>query len=137
MNIQDTQKVKQLARERNMPISDLIEGLIATGYLMHELGEIKPSPLGYYRGFFTDAGATTGVQIIETTATHEIGIAYFQGNLMKFYRNTLTGQIGVDVDALAKTLGYEGAHDLLSQDKNLDLLNEAKKQTGVWPIQTL
>lgn len=74
---------------------------------------------------------------MQKTETHEIGVAYFQGNLMKFYKNIKTGQVGADVDALAKTLGFADAHDLLSQDKTLDLLNAAQKEVGVWPIQAI
>lgn len=138
MTTQDIQKLKDLATKKATDIGDLLEGFIAAGYLMcDDQGQINPTPLGYHSDFFDKTGVTIGLQIVQQTETHEVGIAYFQGNLMKFYKNIKTGQVGADVDALAKTLGFSGAHEMLSQDKTLDLLNKVNKETGVWPIQAI
>ena len=136
MRTQDILKLKDLAEESNISTNDVVDQLMIVqcmGY-NEKSNSIEPTPMGYLAGIFDKTGVTTSIQLFESTKTHEVYLAYFQGNLMKFYKNIATGEIGADVDAMALTLGFNSAHELLSQDKTLDLLSEVKRQTGVWPI---
>lgn len=71
---------------------------------------------------------------INTTDTHEIYLGSFDGQPVRFFKDLITGDVRVNAEDMARTLGYESAHDMLSRDESLDALNAAYKETGVWPL---
>jgi prophage antirepressor-like protein len=71
---------------------------------------------------------------INTTDTHEIYIGSFEGQQVRFFKDLITGDVRINAEDMARTLGYESAHDMLGRDESLDALNAAYKETGVWPL---
>lgn len=139
MRDQDILRIITAANENEKSNETIIDELVTTQYLAYNAAtnSIEPTPFGYLSGFFDKTGATTSTQLLQTTESHDVFIAYFDGNLMKFYKDLKTGEVGADLETMSKTLGFADAHDLLSKDESLDLLNECVKQTGVWPLKSI
>lgn len=77
------------------------------------------------------------MKLLFATPFIEIYQGEFQGNSIRFVKDIKTGEINVSAEDIAKTLGFESAHDMLSRDESLDALNSAYKATGVWPLKEL
>lgn len=138
MRDQHNSRIIELARESNKSIETIIDELMyAQCSYNPKSNSIEPTPMGYLSGIFDKTAATTSMQLLQTTKTHEVFIGYFDGNLMKFYKDLKTGEIGADLETMAQTLGFDDAHELLSKDESLDLLNDCYKKTGTWPIKTI
>lgn len=136
---QHNSRLIELARESNKSLETIIGELLSVQCIAYnaESQSLQPTPLGYLSGIFDKTAATTSTQLLQTTETHQVFIGYFDGNLMKFYKDLKTGEIGADLETMSKTLGYDDAHDLLSKDESLDLLNDCYKKTGTWPLKTI
>lgn len=134
MRDKDLTRFTLLKAERNTSTEDLALDLLSKSYLDQSL---LPTARAYYDGIFDSAGATTSLQLLSVTEKAEVHIGYFDGNLMKFHKDLVTGEISTDVDCLAKTLGFMDAHDLLSRDETMDILLQSEKETGVWPVRTI
>jgi hypothetical protein len=135
MKKQDEQRVKELALTNGITIQEMEAKLIRMEFLNEDL---TPTPLGYFNAAFDSASVTTGApQLLEETDTHQILISYFNGNLMKFFKNKSTGAVSIEADGAAKALGYENEHDLLGTNESLDALNQSYKETGIWPLHKI
>ena len=77
------------------------------------------------------------MKLIETTPKHFIFEDYFQGIQVLIMKNKATGVIHINADSVAKVLGYADTQDMMSSDKVLDLCNEVKNETGIFPIETV
>lgn len=75
--------------------------------------------------------------LINITNDYEIYQGAFQGTPVRFLKDRKTGEINVAAEDMAKVLGYTDAHEMLSQDEHLDAINEAHKETGVFPLKTI
>ena len=47
---------------------------------------------------------------------------------VRFYKNTLNGEIKINADDVFKCLGYDSVHDFFSTDNGLDFISEFKKK---------
>lgn len=74
------------------------------------------------------------MNLISQTLTHEYYLGDFEGHTVRFVKNKRTGELKVNAEDLATILGYESLEQMMLDDKVLDLCNEVKEGTGVFPI---
>lgn len=77
------------------------------------------------------------MNLIETTATHEIFLSHFEGKPVRFIKDRQTGEININADDAAKVLGFDSITDLMSEDGALDIVNQVKKETGKFPLSQM
>jgi hypothetical protein len=130
-------RIIELAKESKLTASQMIDDLINNNCIAYdpELKVMVPTALGCYAGCFDPANMTTLIMKLHNADKYEVFISYHDGNLLKFYKCRLTGEVTFDMDCLAKGLGYSDVHELLSQDSTLDEINECLKVNGQWPIK--
>lgn len=74
------------------------------------------------------------MRLIKTTPTYEVWKDYFEGVEVLFTKDLKTQEIHMNAESLAKIMGYGSLEDMLGNDEVLDLMNEVKEETGVFPI---
>jgi hypothetical protein len=130
-------RIFELSEQTGKSIEAILYTMLKNRFITIDNNVIVPTAYGYATGCFDSSGATTGNYYIDTNDGFITAIAYHDGILMKFRKNLSTNEVTADVDCLAVALGYANAHELLSHDDSLDTLNQCKKETGVWPVQTI
>ena len=75
------------------------------------------------------------MKLTHTTKTHEHYIDSFEGQQVRFLKNRQTGEMEVMAEDLALMLGFESFHEMMSNDKVLDLMNQEKEITGEYPFR--
>ena len=74
------------------------------------------------------------MQLIKTTATHEIWLGNFEGTDVRFTKNLLTNEINMSAQDLSKVMGFDSLEQMMGDDQVLDCINESYRETGIFPI---
>ena len=74
------------------------------------------------------------MNLIDTTATHQIWLGNFEGIDVRFTKNLLTNKINMSAEDLSKVMGFDSLEQMMGDDQVLDCINESYRETGIFPI---
>ena len=77
------------------------------------------------------------MKLIDQTETHEYYLDIFQGAEVRLVKDIQTGTFSIFTEDLAKALGFESEHEMLSSDMMLDYMNVVGKEIGDFPLSNI
>jgi len=74
------------------------------------------------------------LRLIKDDGIFLLFVDYFQGIPVRILKNKYTEEIKFMADDVARCLGYDSLHDLLSSDEGLDYISNWKKEHNDIPL---
>tara|TARA_R110002096_G_scaffold27009_3_gene83003 strand:- start:1211 stop:1444 length:234 start_codon:yes stop_codon:yes gene_type:complete len=75
------------------------------------------------------------MKIIQEMPTHLIYQDSFNGQPIRILKNKATNEILLNIEYVARVLGFKDSIELMSSNEALDIVNKHWKQTGNFPIK--
>jgi len=78
------------------------------------------------------------LQLLYRTAKHEYFRDFVDGVEVIFLKNLATSEFTISAESVAQILGFKNLHEMMSNDRILDIMNEYKAETGKeFPIRSV
>ena len=77
------------------------------------------------------------MKLIDQTETHEYYLDIFQGAEVSLVKDIQTGTFSIFTEDLAKALGFESEHEMLSSDIMLDYMKVVGQEIGDFPLSNI